>query len=541
MASLASPITPTVSPAAQAQSQTRLLNVERNLKEQKFQISRQIQEISGLRTTVIALRTETATLNNGLLSLSNLIQQDVTAEKQQEKQEAERERRLLETKVRMGKESQLEQRVTNAVAAPVQALQPKISGIFGRIGTALTLLFTGWLTNQGIKALKASAEGNKTQLEKIKDRVIKNIGYFAASFAAVKVGFDLLFKTITGLTNNIAGFIIKLAKAPINLLRSALNLSPLSSIFKPKPTVKGPNFLGGALTLYTAIRNYGNGEITDTVMQGLLAAISFTPVGRLVGAVRTVLGIAVTADEIAEVFGSNIFGENPNILRQVNKVKEIAEKEAQQTRENSSSTAELTSTETVTPIVTAQTSMLENQPNENKVEPNPSSVDFKPIEGNPDALPNASAGAAPIPTSSPMTSMMPQSADLSLNNLPGALAPGQRPDITPNKEQFAAATQARIDAKEKGLTGKELEEFVAAAAMNAKPSDANITSTAQIPNVGALPEPSPNVIMAGGQGGSQQSPTPQAPSAGSDTPIINSSNPDNFYVLYSQLNYNVVI
>jgi hypothetical protein len=402
-------------------------------------------------------------------------------------------------------------------------------------------LFTGWLTNQGIKALKASAEGNKTQLEKIKDRVIKNIGYFAASFAAVKVGFDLLFKTITGLTNNIAGFIIKLAKAPINLLRSALNLSPLSSIFKPKPTVKGPNFLGGALTLYTAIRNYGNGEITDTVMQGLLAAISFTPVGRLVGAVRTVLGIAVTADEIAEVFGSNIFGENPNILRQVNKVKEIAEKEAQQTRENSSSTAELTSTETVTPIVTAQTSMLENQPNENKVEPNPSSVDFKPIEGNPDALPNPSAGAAPTPTSSPMTSMMPQSADLSLNNLPGALAPGQRPDITPNKEQFAAATQARIDAKEKGLTGKELEEFVAAAAMNAKPSDANITSTAQIPNVGALPEPSPNVIMAGGQGDSQQSPSLQSPPVESDTPIINSSNPDNFYVLYSQLNYNVVI
>ena len=91
------------------------------------------------------------------------------------------------------------------------------------------------------------------------------------------------------------------------------------------------------------------------------------------------------------------------------------------------------------------------------------------------------------------------------------------------------------------MTGKELEEFVAAAAMNAKPSDANITSTAQIPNVGALPEPSPNVIMAGGQGDSQQPPSLQSPPVESDTPIINSSNPDNFYVLYSQLNYNVVI
>ena len=95
-----------------------------------------------------------------------------------------------------------------------------------------------------------------------------------------------------------------------------------------------------------------------------------------------------------------------------------------------------------------------------------------------------------------------------------------------------------------GLSGKESEIYVANAAMNAgTPSTANISSPnpKQTPNVGALPEPSPNVIMAGGQGGSQQSPTPQAPSAGSDTPIINSSNPDNFYVLYSQLNYNVVI
>jgi hypothetical protein len=47
--------------------------------------------------------------------------------------------------------------------------------------------------------------------------------------------------------------------------------------------------------------------------------------------------------------------------------------------------------------------------------------------------------------------------------------------------------------------------------------------------------------MAGGQGDSQQSPSLQSPPVESDTPIINSSNPDNFYVLYSQLNYNVVI
>jgi hypothetical protein len=61
-------------------------------------------------------------------------------------------------------------------------------------------------------------------------------------------------------------------------------------------------------------------------------------------------------------------------------------------------------------------------------------------------------------------------------------------------------------------------------------------------NVGELTEPAPNVVMmSSGQSNNQQSSISQAPTNGTDTPLISSSNPDNFYVLYSQLNYNVVI
>jgi hypothetical protein len=61
-------------------------------------------------------------------------------------------------------------------------------------------------------------------------------------------------------------------------------------------------------------------------------------------------------------------------------------------------------------------------------------------------------------------------------------------------------------------------------------------------NVGELTEPAPNVIMMpSSQNNNQQSSISQAPTNGTDTPLISSSNPDNFYVLYSQLNYNVVI
>jgi hypothetical protein len=61
-------------------------------------------------------------------------------------------------------------------------------------------------------------------------------------------------------------------------------------------------------------------------------------------------------------------------------------------------------------------------------------------------------------------------------------------------------------------------------------------------NVGELTEPAPNVVMMpSSQSNTQQSSMSRAPTNGTDTPLISSSNPDNFYVLYSQLNYNVVV
>ena len=61
--------------------------------------------------------------------------------------------------------------------------------------------------------------------------------------------------------------------------------------------------------------------------------------------------------------------------------------------------------------------------------------------------------------------------------------------------------------------------------------------------MGSLPDPKPTVVAMPSQQSSspapQQSPASSNESA-TDVPLINSGNPDNFYTLYSQLNYNVV-
>jgi hypothetical protein len=113
------------------------------------------------------------------------------------------------------------------LSAPVQALQPKISNIFDRIKSALFTLFAGWLTNQGIEALKASAEGNKTELEKIRDRVLNAFGDVIKIFAVIQKGFGLIIGTITTLAGRIAGFVTKLALAPIKALTNVLRGAPL--------------------------------------------------------------------------------------------------------------------------------------------------------------------------------------------------------------------------------------------------------------------------------------------------------------------------
>jgi hypothetical protein len=533
MASLSSPLAPPALPAAQAQPQAGLVNIERNLEAQKEQNVKQTQEISGLRTTVQALRTETATLNNGIGSVSNLIQQDAAVEKQQEQQEAVRESRLLETKVRMGKESQLEQSITNALVAPVQALQPKISNIFDRIKSALFTLFAGWLTNQGIEALKASAEGNKTELEKIRDRVLNAFGDVIKIFAVIQKGFGLIIGTITTLAGRIAGFVTKLALAPIKALTNVLRgASPLKNLFggPKKPGGgggRGPGLIGGVGTAIDAGMNLKNEEYVDAAV----GAAGFIP--GYIGAIAR--GVSIV-DNVAEVFG---FRDGAGIIG--NNAPGGSQKSGTPSAKSAAPAAKVASTDGSAPASTPQTPMMRDstKPKESNAPPKIVGPILEPAEKTPL---DAAAPAAATTASSPMTSMAPQAADLSLK--PGQLVAGQDPSRAMNNQEFAMSKQARAQGKADGLSGKELEIYVATAVMNVgTPSTANISSPdpKQTPNVGALPEPSPNVIMAGGQGGSQQSPTPQAPSAGSDTPIINSSNPDNFYVLYSQLNYNVVI
>jgi uncharacterized spore protein YtfJ len=545
--------------ALAVQPQASLVNVERNLEVQTVQNVQQTQEISALRGTVDALRTETATLNNGLGTVSNLIQQDSALEKQQAAAEAESERKLLERNIRLGKESQLEQNITNALAKPVQALQKKVGNIFGRIGEALTILFAGWLTNQGIEALKAESEGNKNKLEEIKDNVLKHIGYAIGAFAAIKIGFNLIIKTITGLTGKIGGLVLKLATAPLNLIRKGLQavpfIGPRFSDPKPGGPKPGPK-PGGAAGILRGARNFVRGLglplLAGTALTGLDIAQGEDPGRAIAGAAGGMaastgafaLGSLIPIPLTGVAAGALAYGPGENFGKGMYD-KFFGKSETPQAKVSPTTPKAGDSKpepETPPPTIMAPAEADAKISSQPSVEPQ-NSILPTPAAQTPAASPEPAAIQPQTPAIPPPSPEMTKQFQMAWDYRNNGLARG-RIESAWNNMTVEQQQQAKIWAKSKGYDWTEMKLTEKPSAVQAVPLPSAQVQPLPKPtqNVGELAEPAPNVvIMPSGQGNNQQSSISPAPTNGTDTPLISSSNPDNFYVLYSQLNYNVVI
>lgn len=478
-----------------------------------------------------SVRLQLSKVNETLESVATITASESALERQKDLYEQEKEKRLAEAGARGGKESLLETKIQSALSEPINRIGNKVSFGFQNLMSFIMTLLGGWLTLEGIKAIKAYQDGDKKQLDDIKNSVIKTLGIAGGIFLIINVGIGKVIGTITGLVGKIGKFIVGgLIIKPFQMVATGLrNALPGRTVTPPKGSgpkapIKGPNFLGGALNLYTALRNYGNGEITDTVMQGVLGALLLTPAGRLVSAVRTLLGVAVTADEIAEVFGSNIFGENPDILKKAKQVKDLAEKEAQQNK-------------------------LIASPLKKPEAPKP--ADVKSESPKP-------AAAKPAPA----TPMTPPASNLQINS-PSTPLSTSTPAATPAATSTAATTSIPAPATPvttstsapatptatfaPPMSSTLLTPTLASVETLSKPSIPQITpaETSKVPtlpfNVGPEPEPKPNIVYTSSGSSSQPPQQPLKIGPASDVPAIPSSNPDNFYTLYSQINYNVVI
>lgn len=493
-------------------------------------IQSQEQALLGFNSNIQALRTDIGKLGSGLASIALLLQQDNAQEISKTKQEQENQRRLTERQIRIGKESEIEQNIQNAIVAPVQRLVPKVNDVFGNIGNALAILFGGWLTKQVVDAMRASEENNTKLFNDIKFNIVKNLAIVGGGLLAIKTGFSLVKNTIGRIASGLTKLLIAKPLAIAAALLPRVGGGPKPS--GPKPGGGGGflGLLGNVINGVTGAMNFLNGENVDAA----LAALTFVPGGGIFKLVRVAAGTVFTFDQIAEALDKNFTGADPKLLEK--KKKEL--QEAKNKEKSSTSNKLEPKKESTLPPPAAPPPAAKSTP----AAAPPAAQPQTPMMGD------KPSSSAPSPE---MVSKFEQAWNYRNNPIARGRIEGAWNEMTPDQKQ-----QAKDWAKTKGYDWNEMKlkdpspAIVSSQAntqtsettQSPEPSSAKVSPAPKPPTqVGQLPEPQPSLTMIRTSNNSnQQANVPLTNGALTDVPLINSANPDNFYVLYSQLSYNVV-
>lgn len=521
---------------------------------EKLQLIQTNQEsLISVNTQINTLNQQILALNSGLTTIAQLLEKDAASDQKRLNDELEKNRRYSEQEVRVGKENEIESKIQAALVLPAQKLAPKVTDIFERVKRSLFFLFTGWLTNEIVKYFDAQSKNDTDKLQEIKNNILQKLGIAGGILFAVNGGFSLVIRTITTLTGKILSLIGKVVTAPfiagINAIRNVvggkpkISAPPSSSAPKPSPSAPKPtsgffskatSFASKAFTLAAGGIDFlgrksegqsdvqaGAGSVSSVVTSsGAMKLASKLP---LPGIIKFPLTIG------AGMMGWEMGGKLSD------KVTGVEETQVSQPQTQSSSQTPSTpidsqpkkSENTVTPITPAI--QVPSQKNETAQTPQDSLVTPKQNVMN----------------SQPSTTIPPEKVkqyEMAWQHKDNPLARG-RIEGAWSKMSDEDKQQAKQWAESKGYDWSKMRLPEPKISTQDKPTEISSVPK-EIPKIDTLPEPKPDVIVAQQPQAKQQIPVQSQTNYGesaTDVPLIKSSNPDNFYILYSLLNYNVVV
>lgn len=472
-----------------------LISARKDNEETLSAIQSNQQTLSGIQQEIVSLRQEIGSLNPGLIRIASLIERDTLSDEQATREQQERERRLAEQNIRLGKEDELENRIQNAIVAPVQRLTPKVENLFGGVGAALAALFGGWLVNQTIEYMKAEGQKNTDRLVEIKNNILRNIGIAGGILVSIRSGFSLFTNILKGVTSKIASLLGKIIAAPFKGAAAAASsvkniltgkkpgATPPKTTAPPKPS----GLLGGAKNF---IRGLGMPLLTGGALTALDTATTGEDPGRAAaGAAGGMVSSAVVggAASLLPIPGSGLFGGflayGPGEQFGKGLYDNIFGKpESTQTNQNKQ---------------TNQTST----PSQAQVNPQIPKIDNKQPEFN-------STSSSVLSTPVNLNSYERSKSDVMM----------QSPETITTSDSQLKPPSAVVS-----------------------PTQTPQTIQNKTESVGPLPEPKPTVVMTPPKPEKQPTQSPMNVGSVADVPLIPSANPDNFYSLYSQMHYNVVV
>jgi len=176
---------------------------------------------------MVSLEKRVSVLENQFSQLSKFLVDDANRERKDQKKLQAAQDRAQERGSRQEEEKQLEntgQKMSNFLLSPIKGVGGAAKGILERLMGFFGTLFAGWLTDKGIEAIKAHATGNFEKLEELKNTVLKNLGIVAAVFVGLNGGLLALPALIGGVVKAVAtvgGLIVKLLLSPAGLVTLA--------------------------------------------------------------------------------------------------------------------------------------------------------------------------------------------------------------------------------------------------------------------------------------------------------------------------------
>lgn len=467
-------------------------------------ISRQVNDLAGS----LAVASTNINLNSLL-------------DRQREIQKLNLERRLAEQQLREGKESVIERKMQNALVFPVQKVAQKAQITLSRVMSFFTILLGGWLYNQSVQAIRAYATGNTQRLNQIRNHVLKNLAIIGGIYLAIRIGFTTLANISSRIVGRIftgvfAGLFLNPVKALINAVKNAgKSLVEAVTPGAKKGAAEGATGAaeggaaekgaveglekGGAEGLLGGVKGIGGGllkgagnavvggfEFLQRKQEGQTNLQAGAGTLGSLGAAETLGTVGAEAGTALGPVGALVGGVSMSALGFVLGGKGVdLLTGANKTKPEKTSAASKPSTKTTTPTTTKT----------------PSASDLTMASSN------QAASMSP-------TTAAPDAAKTSPENVTpsSTLPPTATPASTQNGSQFIAIPKAPLVSKTQ--------------------------------NIGPLPEPTPNVVMAPATQAPTQQPTGSSgggSSTANSVPSIPSGNPNNFYSLYAQSHYNVVM
>lgn len=451
-----------------------------------------INQITVLQNQIGAVQASILDLGNSLQQISNLISENSILEQQKERIAQEQEKSAAETGLRRGKESLLERKIQSALMEPVKQIGNKVQFGFGTLLGLMWQLLGGWLTIQGLDALQAYAKGNKKKLEDIKNNVIKGLVVVGGILSIFSIGIFKVLGAITKLSWSVGKFVLgntigKLFKGIFGMAKNALGLGA-------KPATSAVKVTMGAGTADEIAKVTGKGAAGVEARAASAAVKGGAGLGaKFLGGLIPVAGGVIEANSAKESFerGNPLAGSLHSTSAALS-LSEAAGISIPLAWTTGLITSGLAYGADFTGI--GQTKK-EETPEKAKAKPK---AQVKPQ--------NPAVGDKPKTTQTPAAQTTPSATST--------------PSTTAAPAQTAASTST------------------------AQITPAQTTKVQTVPfNVGPEPEPKPNIVYAS-SGNKQQQQSPQSSldsGSATDVPLISSSDPDNFYTLYSQVHYNVIM